>query len=286
MWSTSEPDSSEATIIRNADMISKFRRLDLGRHSDGLHRPTGAVIRDEAQGGRNRQDQAVGRRIKGWLPWAPTFKITKISNWDNNNLPIHVEGTVDGPFVRKLRAQRMLTPLEMFQAEDLSSFTSQKRVNPIYFPFPTRKLMIYASTCPRATRRQASPPVKKLDLGAAFYSISAEAQDDTVEVKRDIARKASFSRRTIIRPCGGFSYRSKRTTVPKWFCRMSSRRKTISALPLRPAVRDVLARLRCTRLQAIPRPTGSVRPRRRSCRTTTRIPTRSFCSTKRRPPSR
>ena len=80
-------------------------------------------------------------------------------------------------------------PLDVFQAEDLGSFTSQKRVNPIYFPFPYEEFDDVKLHAPSGFKAESVPAEKKVDLGAASYSISVEAQGDTIEVKRHMAMK-------------------------------------------------------------------------------------------------
>ncbi len=187
---TPEPVSTDATIARNADLVLSSDGSISGALQIDFTGQRGALIRDE-----DRKDDETGRtrqledRIRRWLPVGSTFQVTKLSNWDDVNQPVHVEGTVKVPSYASGALQRMLTPLDLFQAEDLDSFTSQKRVNPIYFPFPYEEIDDVKLHAPAGFKAESIPAEKKVDLGAAFYSISVEAQGDSVEVKRDMAMK-------------------------------------------------------------------------------------------------
>jgi len=187
---TPNPDSANATIVRNADLVLSSDGSITGTLQIDFAGQRGALLRDD-----ERKEDETGRtkqledRIRGWLPVGSTFQLTKLSNWDDVNQPVRVEGTVKVPSYASGALQRMLMPLDLFQAEDLGSFTSQKRVNPIYFPFPYEEFDDVKLRLPSGFKAESVPAEKKVDLGAASYSISVEAQGDTVEVKRHMAMK-------------------------------------------------------------------------------------------------
>jgi transglutaminase-like putative cysteine protease len=186
---TPNPDSADATIVRNADLVLGTDGSIAGTLQIDFTGQRGALLREE-----ERKDDETGRtkkledQIRRWLPVGSTFQVTKISNWDDVNQPVHVEGTIKSSYASSA-VQRMLMPLDVFQAEDLGSFTSQKRVNPIYFPFPYEEFDDVKLHAPSGFKAESIPAEKKVDLGAASYSISVAAQGDTVEVKRHMAMK-------------------------------------------------------------------------------------------------
>jgi transglutaminase-like putative cysteine protease len=187
---TPNPDSADATVVRNADLVLNSDGSITGTLQIDFTGQRGALLREE-----ERKDDETGRtkkledRIRGWLPVGSTFQVTKLSNWDDVNQPVRVEGTIKVPTYASGALQRMLMPLDPFQAEDLGSFASQKRVNPIYFPFPYEEFDDVKLRAPSGFKAESVPAEKKVDLGAASYSISVSAQGDTVEVKRHMAMK-------------------------------------------------------------------------------------------------
>jgi Domain of Unknown Function with PDB structure (DUF3857) len=187
---TPEPASTDATIVRNADLILSSDGSIAGTLQVDFTGQRAALLREE-----NRKDDENGRtkeledRIRGWLPVGSTFQATKLSSWDDVDRPVHVEGTIRVPSYASGAMQRMLMPLDLFQTEEMSSFASQKRVNPIYFPFPYEEIDDVKLHAPAGFKAESVPPEKKADLGAASYSISVVAQDSLVEVKRQMAMK-------------------------------------------------------------------------------------------------
>ena len=187
---TPNPESTDATIVRSADLVLSSDGSIAGTLQIDFTGQRGAVLRDE-----DRKEDETGRtkefedRIRGWLPVGSTFQLTKLSNWDDVNQPVRVEGTVKVPSYASGAFQRMLMPLDLFQAEDLGSFASQKRVNPIYFPFPYEEFDDIKLRLPSGFKPESVPAEKKVDAGAAVYTIAVEAQGDTIEVKRHMAMK-------------------------------------------------------------------------------------------------
>jgi len=139
--------------------------------------------RDEDDSGRKK---ALGDEIKGWLPLGSTFEVTQVSDWDEAEKPIRIDGTVRIPSFVKGAMQRMLMPLEMFQTSEVGWFQSQKRVNEVDFPNPYEKSDDLIIHLPPGYKVQALPVAQKLSPGPVSYEISATQQENTLEVKRHL----------------------------------------------------------------------------------------------------
>jgi len=187
---TPNPASSDATIVRNADLVLSSDGSIAGTLQIDFTGQRAGLLRDEDRNeDENGRTKDLEDEIRDWLPVGSTFHVTKLSNWDDVDQPVHVEGTVKAPSYASGALQRMLMPLDLFQAEELSSFSSQKRVNPIYFPFPYEEIDDVKLHAPSGFKAESVPAGKTADLGAASYSISVATQDDSVEVKRHMAMK-------------------------------------------------------------------------------------------------
>jgi uncharacterized protein DUF3857 len=140
--------------------------------------------RDEDEAGRKK---VLGDEIKGWLSVDSIFEVTTITNWDNTEAPLHVEGTLKTPSLTGGSVQRMLIPLDLFQATEVGYFQSQKRVNEVDFYYPYEKVDDLVIHCPLGYRVLAVPDPQKISPGPVSYEISAAQLPDGVEVKRQLA---------------------------------------------------------------------------------------------------
>ena len=187
---TSAPDSSEASLIRTGDIdIKDDGSISGAIQVDYTGQRAGLIREERRQEDDTARTKGLKDAIKSWLPSSAEFKITKIANWDDNELPIHVEGTLTIPSFATSAAQRMLMPVEMFEPTEVNSFAVEKRVNSVYFHFPYEETDDIRFHMPAGYKAATMPPVHNLDLGAVTYQISAVAQNNTVEVKRHLVEK-------------------------------------------------------------------------------------------------
>lgn len=190
MVSTPKSDPGDATIARDADLalqndgsISGTLRIDFSGQEGGL------IRQDERKEDETGRTKYLEQEIKGWLPIGSTFEVSKIADWDAFDQPLHVEGTVKIPSFASAAMQRMLMPLDVFQATNAGAFSSQSRVNAVYFPYPYEEIDDVKMHLPAGYKVDSLPMEKKLDLGAVLYEISATPQGDSVEVKRQLTMK-------------------------------------------------------------------------------------------------
>jgi hypothetical protein len=187
---TPNPVSSDATLVRNADLQVQEDGEVSGTVQVEFTGQRAGMIRED-----RRKDDETGRTryfedmVKTWLPAGSEFELTKIANWDNNSQPIHIEGTLRIPSYTTSASQRMLMPLEVFQMTQMREFASEKRVNVVYFHYPYEEMDDVKLRLPAGYKVEGVPPVRKVDLGAVSCEISATAQDGGVEIKRHLAQK-------------------------------------------------------------------------------------------------
>jgi hypothetical protein len=179
--------TADATIVRRADItvdndmeISGTVQVDFTGQEAATRR---FYNRDADDAGRKK---VLGDEIKGWLTADSIFEITSITNWDKTDEPLHVEGTVKIQSLASGAVQRMLMPLDLFQATEVGYFQSQKRVNEVDFPYPYRKVDDLVIHCPLGYKAQSVPNPQKISPGPVSYEISATPQPDGVEVKREL----------------------------------------------------------------------------------------------------
>jgi hypothetical protein len=187
MIMTTPSTTADAKIIRHADITVDNDMEISGKISVDFAGQEGATRRlwnrEEDEAGRKK---ILGDEIKGWLAVDSTFEVTSITNWDQTDAPIHVEGTVKVPALASGTVQRMMLPLDIFQTTEVGYFQSQKRVNEVDFQYPYEKVDDLVFHCPLGYKAQSVPNPQKISPGPVVYEISAVPQPDGVEVKRQL----------------------------------------------------------------------------------------------------
>jgi hypothetical protein len=184
---TPAPLAADANTIRHADMTIDEDGLAVGKIEVDFTGQRGAIRREE-----DRYEDEAGRRksleneIKGWLPVGSSFEIKNVTNWDKNDLPLHVEGTAKIPNLGTMAGHRMLVTEAVFQASQAKAFEPEKRVNPIYFHYPYEEIDTVKLRAPAGYRIENVPAAVQVKPGPVAYEISAAQQDNLVEVKRHL----------------------------------------------------------------------------------------------------
>jgi len=193
MIQTPVPSPTDATIVRHGDFtidndmeMSGKLQIDFTGLEAGNRR---YESRDEDEAGRKK---ALGDEIKQWLAVNSTFEVTDITNWDQVDAPLHVEGSLKVPSVASGSSQRMLLPMDLFQTTEVAYFQSQKRSNPVVFSYPYQKIDDLVIHYPVGYKAQAVPDPQKIAPGPVSYQISAVAQSDSVEIKRQLEIKGTL----------------------------------------------------------------------------------------------
>lgn len=182
------PPSSQAVLMRRADLEMDEDGVLKGKLQVDFSGLRGAMQRRD-----EREEDEAGRRnnfeeqIKHWLPNDSTFDVATISNWEDINLPVHVEGTVQIPAHATFAGHRVLIPLSLFEAPQARFFQPAQRVNDIYFHYPYEEVDEINLRVPPGYRIEILPPQRRVSPGVLFYEISASQDGGAVHVRRHLA---------------------------------------------------------------------------------------------------
>jgi hypothetical protein len=178
---------SQFTLVRTADLTLDEEGNASGKLSVDFTGGFGAerreVLRHADETGRTK---SLGDHVKNLLPTGSSFEVTAITNWDNDELPVHVEGTVKIPGFGTSAGRRMLVPLSAFRARQAAAFEPEKRRYSVHFPTPYEEIDTIKFTAPDGYKFEAVPPAKQVHPGVVTYDIAATQQGSTVEVKRTL----------------------------------------------------------------------------------------------------
>jgi Domain of Unknown Function with PDB structure (DUF3857) len=176
---------SQGTVARNIQLVIDSDGEATGKLQVDFTGILGAWRREQNhsadEAGRSK---TIGDEIKSWLPPGSTYDVTAITNWADNELPVHVEGAVKIPGLGTAAGRRMLIPASAFQARQAASFHPEKRLYPVYIFSPYEEIDDAKLTAPDGFKIEAVPPAKQLKPGVISYEISAAQQANVVEVKR------------------------------------------------------------------------------------------------------
>jgi len=194
MIQTPDLPSTQCIILRNAELTLDDEGAETGKLQVDFTNEAGAMRRHD-----DREEDEVGRKksledeIKGWLPTGSTFEVSAITNWDNIDQPLHVEGVVKVPGIATSAGRRLLFPAEIFQATQAKGFQSEKRVNAIWFNYPFEETDDLKVRVPLGYKPDSVPPVASLKPGAVVtYDLSVQPANDQVEIKRHLMINATY----------------------------------------------------------------------------------------------
>jgi hypothetical protein len=179
--------TTDATIVRHAVLELDEDGLASGKLNLEFTGQSAAIWREDER----RQDEAGRKKafenkLKEWLPSGSSVDVTSIKSWEDNTLPIRVEATAKIPNFGTPAGRRMLVPVSPFQAAQAAAFSSQRRVNDIYFSFPNEEIDDVNLQSPDSYKIETLPQAKPLHPGPVSYEISVTSNGNSVEVKRHL----------------------------------------------------------------------------------------------------
>jgi Domain of Unknown Function with PDB structure (DUF3857) len=191
MVETPLPPSSASTILCHGD----FNLSEDGALSGQLrveYTGQAAAVRR----GEDYTEDEVGRKkkmekeIQDSLPPGTIFELTKLSDWDDVNKPIQLEGTVKLSGYGSAAGRRMLVSASMFEVPEAKAFRASRRVNMIYFHYPGEVLDELQFHPPAGYTVETLPAAQDVNPGALKYNISMTQQASGVTVKRHLVISA------------------------------------------------------------------------------------------------
>jgi hypothetical protein len=184
---TPAPSGSDNTIVRHAEVqVDSSLGMSGTLKADFTGQEAATLRSENRKEDENGRKKALGEDIKGWFPVGGTFQVTSISNWDDVEKPLHVEGNFTVPASSSSSFQRLLLPIEVFPTGEYSAFQPQTRVNSVYFAYPYERTDDLVISAPLGYTVQSLPPNQDVNRGAVIYSIGATKTSSGIEVKRHL----------------------------------------------------------------------------------------------------
>jgi hypothetical protein len=185
------------TTLSDAGDAKRERQADLTLTADGNlsgkisvdYFGQSASLRREQE----REDDEAGKKkdmervIREWLPAEASFEISQMSGWDDNTVPVHIEGKIHMAGFGSTTGRRILAPVTIFRSSEAQAFEPAKRVNNIYFHYPYSEHDDIVLHVPKGYSVETVPPAQRTPKEAVLdYGLTATPQGNTVHVDRSL----------------------------------------------------------------------------------------------------
>jgi hypothetical protein len=187
MGQTSPPSSAQAIAQRHGD----FTLTSDGDLSGTLrveYQGQGAALRREEHytSDETGRKKSMEKEIQDSLAAGAVFELTKLTDWDNVDKPLVVEGNVKMSAFGSAVGRRMLVPATIFVEPTAKSFEASHRVNMVYFRYPYEQADELQFHTPAGYTVETLPTTQTVNPGVVKYEISMTQQPGSVTVKRQL----------------------------------------------------------------------------------------------------
>jgi hypothetical protein len=138
--------------------------------------------RDEDETDRRKFLEGEIERI---VPSGIRVKLTNSPDWDGSDTPFVVEYDLTVPGFAAYAGKRILMPVGLFGAGEKHTFEHAARVQPLYFHYPYQHTDEVSVELPAGWKASVPKP-RADDLKAALYKSTAEGEEGTLRLKREL----------------------------------------------------------------------------------------------------
>jgi hypothetical protein len=185
------------TPLPPADQSTTFRTAQFVLDADGslsgtlTVRFTGERAFVRRMDGRNQDEtgrkKLISDEIKAWLPGSATFELTALTGWDKIEEPLEAVGKVTMPNIATVAGRRILLQLSAYTTSAKQQFESTKRVQDIYFAYPSAATDDFTIQLPASMQAATIPTPKLYNLANEFhYEIAVKQEGTALHVQRKI----------------------------------------------------------------------------------------------------
>jgi len=139
--------------------------------------------------GSNGEDEAKRREdleemLRTRLAQGATVKLTTVENWENMDLPLHLNFEIEIPNYAQQTGRRMIVPLGVFHAAETNPFASAFRTHPVYFEYPFETYENVEMELPEGLKVDSLPSPIKLEQSGVVYEFAAQDAGKSIKITR------------------------------------------------------------------------------------------------------
>jgi len=190
---TPRPESKDAVTRRTAEL-----HLDAEGNLDGklsvsyegqeaLRRRLKAIDQDEAERRKELEDE-----VQHLLAQGGSAKLITAEGWTVSGAPLKAQFEIQVPGFASRASQRLMMPVAVFHSSGQHPFASTRRVNPVYFDYPTESYEEVKLELPLGLQIESLPSTTRIERGPTVYESTSTKQGNVVDLKRTLKMAAYY----------------------------------------------------------------------------------------------
>ena len=173
-------------IALNADGSAKGKIGLVWKGEEALVHRLRALTTDDAGRKKDLEDE-----LRALLPPGTSVQLDKATGWDDGEVPLAANFSVEIPSYASGTGKRMIVPTDLFEARNVQPFSQSERKQPIYFDYPFYHMDDTQITMPATfhleSMAQDGEPIKS---DYSIYKVKHSTTGNIVTVSRDFAMGA------------------------------------------------------------------------------------------------
>jgi len=181
------PESKDAVTRRTAEF-----HLDAEGNLDGklsvsyegqeaLRRRLKAIDQDETERRKELEDE-----VQHLLAQGGSAKLLSTEGWTASGAPLKAQFEIQVPSFASRAGQRLMMPVAIFHSSGQHPFASTRRVNPVYFDYPTESYEEVKLELPPGLEIESLPSTTRIEKGPTVYESSSARQGNVLQLKRTL----------------------------------------------------------------------------------------------------
>ena len=150
---------------------------------DALIRRLRALKTDDAGKKKELEDE-----LQALLPPGTTVQLDKVTGWDDAEIQLTANFTVDIPSYASTTGKRLVVPTDLFQTRSRQPFAQTERKQGVYFNYPYYQMDDTQITLPATFHIESmAPDGEPIKTEYSLYKVKHSTTGNTVTVSRDFA---------------------------------------------------------------------------------------------------
>lgn len=156
------------TLAEDGSLTGKLRILFQGQ--EALTHRIDERLNDDA--GRTKD---LEEEVRAWLPNTATVHLLSVKGWDSQDESIDASFSVEVPGYAAATGKRLLLNSDFFTANEKQPFVHDKRINPVYFPYPYVTIDSISITLPPGLQVESMPKEHQVSDEVGAYLVKCKS---------------------------------------------------------------------------------------------------------------
>lgn len=156
------------TLSEDGSLTGKLRILFQGQ--EALTHRIDERLNDEA--GRTKD---LEEEVRAWLPNTATVHLLSVKGWDSQDESIDASFSLEVPGYAAATGKRLLMNSDFFTSNEKQPFVHDKRINPVYFPYPYVTIDSISINLPPGLQIESMPKERQVSDEVGAYLVKCKS---------------------------------------------------------------------------------------------------------------